>query len=328
MNEEYDFDDEKIVIMLNELKLLADKLGRCPKVLEFEASLKEVNGYSRRKLEIKLELKYSDICRKYISNYKLNSVHDNGKEEIINSILQLKNKLGRTPKYKEFLQYSGHTFKVITRIFNKTYNELLEYLNISVYSKTTKSKTNEQLLEDFYCLFKNLGRIPYFRDLDECEYTVNAITYNRKFESIENICKILNIDYDFFYKNTSAGIICRDINGGLCKSKMEKEISNFFITNNIKFDKEVRYSEIIENHKKIFDWKIYYNNKIYFVEYFGMYNKKPRGIIDKKYAIKTKKKIRDLYKHCKLNDCILIFPSQLKNKEISDIFEQYFKGII
>ena len=327
MNEEYDFGDEKITIMLNELKLLSNKLGRCPKVLEFEASLKEIDAYSRRRLEIKLGLKYNDICRKFLIDVKLNSIHDVSGEEILDSLNSLIKILGRTPKFNEFKAYSGHTFKVISRIFGKTYNELLESLNILVYSKTTKSKTTEQLLDDFYNLFIKLGKIPYLRDLERCTFTVNSGVYIRKFKNIENICKLLDIDYDSFYKNAGAGKICRDINGGLCKSKIEKEISDFFIIKNIKFDKEVKYSEIIETHTRIFDWKIYCNDRVYYIEYFGMYSRKPRGNIDKKYTLKTKKKIKDLYKSNNIGNCIFIFPNQIKNKSLEDIFKPYLNCI-
>lgn len=310
--------EERIRVSIEELLDMAKELGRCPKVSEYEKYYK--NGFSRRVLESKIGLKYNDICQKYLSDYKLNLAQIISKEELILKLKELRDDLGRTPNFNEFMKFSGHTLKVIDRAFGKTYNELLEDLGFEVFSKTTKSKTTEELLSDFYRLFITLGRVPYSREIDAHNSSVNYSTYISKFGSIDNVCKLLNIDYDIFYKNTSAGTICRDSNGGLCKSKTEKTITDFLIENNIKFEKETPYAEIISKNKRFFDWKISLNNKIYYVEYFGMYNRKPRGTIDKKYSIKTKKKIKDLYKHNKSNDCIFIFPHDIKHKTLQEIF--------
>lgn len=41
------------------------------------------------------------------------------------------------------------------------------------------------------------------------------------------------------------------------------------------------------------------------------------------YTLKTKRKISLIYRNNRQNDCIFIFPSEIKNKSINIIFEKY-----
>lgn len=313
-------DEEKINITINELVKLANIIERCPTVYEFENIIHD--GFERRTLERKLNLKYNSICRKYIPQYNLNLNRDLTKDEIKNNIMNVYNKLGRAPMYSELKEYNiGYSIHMMQRIFdNLKYNDIIKSFGLKPTGTTTVKKTEEQLLNEFYELFKKLGRIPYCSDMDGKDYISSSPTYFKYFKSIKNVCDMLDIDYELYYSNQSAGKIVIDINGGLCRSIIERDISNFFIINNIKFDKDPRYSEVIPQDKRIFDWKIYFNNKIYYIEYFGLYSRNARGILGKKYLIKTKKKIKDLYLKTKINT-IFIFPYDIKHKNLKNIFD-------
>ncbi len=113
-----------------------------------------------------------------------------------------------------------------------------------------------------------------------------------------------------------------DLNNNKCDSIPEKIISDWFIENGIKNEKYPRYKDYIENEhpQKKFDWLIYVNGEKYFVEYFGLWDNKARNNYLHKYTKKAKKKIKLLYKNNLHHKTIFIFPSDLKNKTLDDIF--------
>lgn len=243
--------DEKINLSINELKEMANSLKRLPTVKEYEKQ--RINGLSFYALSNCLKMKYNEICNKYLSEYKLNIKYSITKEEIENAILNLANKLNKTPIFKEFSKfYNSYSEKTIRKYCNKTYNELLVYLNL-IPNKDTIHYSDEELLFDFYNYFLELKRIPYTKEIDKNKKMVCSYIYLKRFGSYKNICDLLNIDWNIYYKKPTYGKILFDDNGNLCKSYMEFQISNYFINNNINFNKEPKYSELIESNKNIFD---------------------------------------------------------------------------
>jgi hypothetical protein len=303
---------ERIKISLFELIKLGKKLGRFPTVYEYD-SIKH-KGYQRRVLETKLNMKYNDICRKYLPQYKENINFDVTKEELINILINIKNKLGRVPTFKELKNFGcSYTYKVFQRIFQKSYTDIIKELGWQPTVSPVIIRSKEQLLNDFYFLFKKLNRIPYVSDFNNNKNIASYSTYMRYFGNIKNICDLLDIDYDLYYQNAGAGKICIDKNGNLCKSLIEKRITDFLIDNNIKFKKEVSYSEIIKGDKRRFDWRIQFGEIYFYVEYFGMYRRNPKGYVGKRYNNNVKKKIKDIYKSGNIDKCIFIFPDDIKN---------------
>jgi hypothetical protein len=307
---------ERIDISIKQLKTLAEQLNKCPTVDEYDSF--NDKGLCRRELEKKLNLKYNDICKRYIPQYSVNNDKDITQEEIINTIKEIYNILGRPPMQKELKNFGcNYSFTIFDSKFNMTYNQLIRSLGWIPTGTDTIKRTEEEMLDDFYNYFKELKRVPTFYDLDKNKNIASSTTYISYFHSLDNICKLLNIDYSGY---VGCGRICYDILGNLCKSYLEADISNYFINNNIKFDKEPRYSEFIPNCKKKFDWKIYIGDQIYYVEYFGMYNKKSKSKIVEKYVKRTKLKIKMLYKYKVIDKCIFIFPWDIKNKTLDEIF--------
>jgi len=310
---------ERIEISIEQLKNLADKLNKCPTVDEYD--LINIKGFCRRELEKKLGLKYNDICKRYIPQFPVNVDHDITQEEIIKEITNIYNLLGRPPMFLELKDYNcGFSQSIFYSKFGGAYNHFIKSLGWTPTGTDTIKRTEEEMLDDFYNYFIELNRIPNFNDLDNNKNIASGSTYIKYFGSFDNVCKLLNIDYNSY---VGWGKFCHDILGNLCKSYLEADISNYFINNNIKFDKEPKYSEIIPNCKKKFDWKIYIGDQVYYCEFFGMYNRNSKGKILKKYRERTKYKIKLLYKYNIIDKCILIFPWDIKHKTLDEIFKPY-----
>jgi hypothetical protein len=59
--------EERIECSINELKELAEKLNRCPMGIEYDEYKKK--GYIMLSLEKNINMNYSQICEKYLSEY-------------------------------------------------------------------------------------------------------------------------------------------------------------------------------------------------------------------------------------------------------------------
>lgn len=291
--------EERMVATINEINDLYIELDKIPTKKEYNKY--RVKGYSTNRIRDIFGTPYTAFCSTYIENYynKYDITIDKYKRLISDYISKAK----RVP----FCEELGYTYKFLITNFNKNYTEILNEMGLEPFQYNQIS--DEKLLEDFYLLYKKLGYVPSYDELDDSEITCNGVTYNRRFGGIESVCNILNIKYDRHY---GFGTLCHDDNGILCNSAKERDISNFFIKNNIEYEKEVSYSELIDNDSRRFDWKIRYNNKIYYVEYFGLYfTDKRESKIIMSYIKRARKKIRDLYKNNVVEDCIFIFPDNI-----------------
>jgi len=319
-------DQERINISIEKLIEIANKLNRCPIVSEYENIKHE--GFVRRVLEDKLKLKYNDICRKYISQYNINNVRgDATKEELIEDLITLKNKLGRTPMLEEICRNNGlYSYNVYERVFNKKFSDIIKEMGWELIGHEPIIRSKEELLNDFLKLFNKLGKLPYSYEINKEPNMASYSTYIKYFGSIENVCKILNIDYQKYFKGSGAGKVIYDKNNEICKSYIERDITNFFIDNNIKYSKETLYKSIISNCKKRIrlDWKIEIDYGIKYIEYFGMFRKNPRGGIDNRYTKLAKEKIKLIKNNNLIDDFIFIYPEDIENKTLIEIFKPYF----
>ena len=317
-------DEERIEISIKELIKLADKLNKCPTVAEYDTLTHR--GFGRRVLETKIKIKYNDICRKYIPQYDLNSIHGEvTKEDLTNELTRIYNILNRPPMFIELEEYGcKYSWNLFTRVFDGiTYHQVIEGLNWIPSGSTSMVRTEEEMLTDFNNLFLKLKRIPYHNDMNNNSDIASAPTYISHFGSIENICKLLDIDYKKYYKGGGAGKICFDKNGEKCKSLEECNIANFFIDNELIFIRQPKYKELIEDSKKVFDWKVLINNQWRYVEYAGMYSDKPRGGIGRKYKERLEDKIEILRLNGHLDKCLFIYPEDVKTKTLKEIFEPF-----
>ncbi len=317
--------EERVKCSLDILKSLSLKLQRCPTTTEYENNIKETNAFSRRVLENHLGMKYNDICRKYLLQFEPNNIKDTDPNDVIQELYSLKRKLGHTPQFKE-LKENGiyYSYNVFHRLFGKTYNALIESLgwDMSNHNITPVYATDDEMLNGFYDLFLKLGRVPYCNEIDEEPSIPVARTYSDRFGSVRNACDILGLDYEKYYQGAGAGKIVYDDNSELCRSLAERDITNYLIRNHIQYKKEISYSTIIQGDTRRFDWKACLGGVNYLIEYFGLYNN-GGSFIEVKYRERTRRKIRDLYKAGVIDQCIFIFPYDIANKTLDEIFEPY-----
>jgi len=309
--------EDRIKLSIEGLVNLYNKLGRCPKVNEYDKYAKENCLFSRRVLENQINLKYNDICMKYLK--EANQYHKT-KEQLLFELEQLKNKLGRTPLSIELKPENNiSSLSQYMDTFNMTYNQLIKSLGWELSGHEFTLKNDIELLNDFYFLYLELGRVPTTYEIDADKTIASYPCYKDRIGSIEQICKRLNIKYNKVFRS---GTICYDKLGRLCKSLPEKDISNYMIDNNIKHHKEYHYADILNNEKdnRRCDWILFINNKIYYVEYFGIWRNSHSKLVND-YKKKAKRKIKDLYKAGLIEQCIFIFPKDLKRKSLDDIFE-------
>lgn len=102
--------------------------------------------------------------------------------------------------------------------------------------------------------------------------------------------------------------------GTICLSVNEAIVHNYMLENNFKnIQKEILYRDILSNEKlqeesglKRLDWTFEHDNKVYYVELFGM-----MGF--QKYTERHNEKIRLITEDGKLDNFISIYPSDLRN---------------
>jgi hypothetical protein len=194
--------DERLQVSINELIEISNKLKKCPTVEEYK--INKVYGYHPKNLMGNLNMTYNEICQKYLSQYTLNHEYNTKtKEELLEELTQFKDKLGRTPTTEDlFLNKEVPSQYILTSVFNKTYNQIIEEELGWELNNKLNLKSEDEMLEDFYSLFKRLKRIPFGREFDNESEMCGYRVYKRHFKSMSNICNLLNIDYqNFYYKH-------------------------------------------------------------------------------------------------------------------------------
>lgn len=154
-----------------------------------------------------------------------------------------------------------------------------EYLSERYY-KIEKERMLHELIE----YANELGRTPTGREIQENKKLSGIASYHRHFGSYSDACKKAGLEVNACLFGKSFHLESK--NGDICLSKKEKEITDLLIDNNIKYEKEVLYKDILKDDTLSnirCDWLI--NDNIV-VEYFGMAEKdyyKER--MDKKIAL-------------------------------------------
>ena len=300
--------EERVQLSIEELRNIAKKLDKCPTNDEYNKFRDK--GFEMSNLNKHLDMTNNEISIKYLPGYNLNKDTRNyTKEELLDILINLKEKLGHTPSWVEFTEDKNiPDYTTFNKIFNKTYNQIL-YEDLRWDCKIYK--TDNDMLDDFYKLVKRVKRIPTQKDFKDEEGIYSNSSYLNRFGSMSNIFTLLDMDYNLFINhNSNSGVFCFDNKGNLCRSFIERYVNNLFIENGIEFQGEVYYSELLEKDKtrRRFDWRIKVDNKVRYVEYFGLYENKSKGDIVTKYKKKARRKIKDIYKFGKIENCIFLFP--------------------
>ena len=289
--------DEKLINSINTLKNLAEKLNRCPMVLEYENAFVKDFNLDRRSFERTTSLKYNDICKLYISNYNMNRDIDITYEDLKCRVDECFNSIGHVPNIKEYGDYCrefyngiGSSVQTIEVITGLKYLEFLKSMGYTSSNTTTIPYDKDKCLMLFKNLCIKLNRIPIFDEINKDINMPSSGTYLRYFGSIENIIKLTNTENKCIYRRGGYGKISLNIKGEICLSVKESIITNYFIEKNISYEKETSYSEFFKRDTRRFDWKICINGKYFYCEYFGMYFDTWKHDKSTKYKERTDKK--------------------------------------
>lgn len=146
--------------------------------------------------------------------------------------------------------------------------------------QNNKQYNKEEMIFGLNELAIKLGRTPKQEDLVKNNLP-SSKTYERYFDGYRNACRIAGLPTNSSLFGRS--VHCYSINGDLCLSASEKIITDFLIVNKIKYKKDQKYSNHIDDIRckgKTVDWIL---EKNIFVEFFGLQGKK-------QYDEKTKEK--------------------------------------
>jgi hypothetical protein len=174
---------------------------------------------------------------------------------------------------------------------------------------TNKKYNPEIFLEKVKNYALLLGRTPLINEVLKQEWSLTQASISRYFGGYRNVCKLLDLDINVNIFGSKHPMY-KSKNNDLCWSKAELIITNFFIDNNIKYQKEIFYKDYCKDKRfktKTCDWVI---GDSIFVEYFGMMNKDY-------YNKKAKNKI----KLCEENNIKLIPLEEQDLNNLNIIFE-------
>lgn len=270
-------------------------------------------GLSRRNKYTKEEI---EIIKENYENSTLNEVKKLLPNRTKKSIQTKANRLGLVNKVK----WSEKELEILKSNYSTLTNEELSIIlpnrTISSIQTTAISlglnKSKEEYNKHFSELMKNelsqkltnfankLGKTPTSDEINASHEMPGVVSYHRYFGSYSNACieNGLDVNSNIFGKSHHT----LSLNGDVCLSKREKEITDIFIQNGINYKKEVLYKDIInkfDDSNIRCDWLI--NDII--VEYFGM--------PEKEYY---RERMNEKIKICKENNIKLI---QLFKKDLS-----------
>jgi hypothetical protein len=195
----------------------------------------------------------------------------------------------------------------LVEIFNRTKSAILSMayvLNLTkndLYKEMCHEKQKKFLLNKLKLFADELGTTPTSSQIRDNENMPGILSYYRYFDSYNKVCESIGLvpNLNLFGEPISP---LYSKNNDICFSKGELHITNFFIDNNTRYQKEGFYKDYINDDRcgnKRCDWII--NGNI-FVELFGMPEKEY-------YKIRMENKI----KICKDNNIQLIeiYPKDL-----------------
>jgi hypothetical protein len=306
--------EERVPDSINAIKTFFEENSRPPTVYEYELMANDLNLAHRKALEEVLEKRFTEIC---MGTLGVANQYKRSKNQLLEDLRILKEKLGRTPMANELVLYGLAEKKQYYRTFGIPYMDLVESLGWELSTPRLNYKTEEELLEDYQKLYDLLERLPFFNDIDNQEWMSSSSTYKKYLGSLPAIWEALDIevDEDLLGNNYGMGFTCLDKNRGICRSVPEMIITNIFIDLGLEFEKEYLYKNFIPNLKNLYrvDW--FLKNYPVTIEYFGLFSEQSlkNDTRTGKYSRKVLEKIR----LCDLNNVKLIdlYPEDMNNIE-------------
>lgn len=152
-------------------------------------------------------------------------------------------------------------------------NTLGLYKDAVKYKKRKDDIVEKELIAKLIEFAEELGRTPMEQDLNERPDMPGVLSYHRRFGSYVKACILAGLEPNARMYGNNKIQTYQASNGDICYSAAELKITEFLISNNISFSKEVLYRDIMQdarcNGRKC-DWLI---NDTVIVEYFGLHTK-------------------------------------------------------
>ena len=161
--------------LLDELKLLAEKLGKVPSRTDMQ------NGTPMTKRLYLYGRKFGGLtqaCEKagLVAN-KGGKYAKYDEQELLDYIIELSTRLNRTPTQKDIDAEGRYASGAYKRHFG-TYNKALKALGLK--RNTNYDATKEEIIDDVIRVAKKLGRSPKAREFDNMSNTVSCVSASQK----------------------------------------------------------------------------------------------------------------------------------------------------
>lgn len=244
------------------------------------------------------------------------------------------NNLNRNPKIEDFYdpKFDEIGIRVIKRIWGSFNNMMVDLgFGINKESMTAKVKSIEELENDIFRLCEYIKEtenrnIIAFSDIDNCNWCLDSLTYDKNFRSKKGISLIDFIQSLGFKTNKCGmGMVFQFDDGEITTSKFEFQTSSYLKLNNYKYKRNHPYTEIYYkyNGKKDCDYVIETFHGEWFVEIAGMldYTKVNKDVDDpirRKYKKGLEEK-EQMLQSANLNYKI-IFPEEFYSKSAEEVF--------
>jgi len=269
----------------------------------------------------------------FINYLELKPYYGVSKEYAISMIRKKRKEVDRNLMVKDFADPSGNEVGIgtITRIWG-SFNNMLEGLGYEVNQTggiTLHKETNE-MLTDIYDLCSHINekyrrKIIAVSDLNECDWCSTYSTYQRIFKKELNM-SLREVIMFFGFDMTEAGLgmYHKFEDGEETHSKYEFNTSKFFKDCNIKYTRDVNYSDFILPYDglKNCDYVVNINEETIYLEIAGMLDEEKINFNRLKGRHKYYKKGLDekikMLQENKLNYHILYPPNF--NKSIEDTY--------
>lgn len=247
----------------------------------------------------------------YNVSYFKNLIEDSFKENLLSEYNRLAEKLNRTPTSRDLDEYSilneCCSASTYIRHFGNIYD--VQILAGCVPVNIGLKKNKKDLIEDLHKLHNELGRLPCQRDIHDNKRIASVKRYTNSFGTFSNALK------EAGFKDVSNKRVIMSHGCNLCLSSYEYDFVCMLEYYNFCFKKEEKYKCYIKDLKREyqFDFTIFYDNDVYFIEIFGMMDRK-----NYKKIANTKINI------CKNNNINLIdlYPSDFKGKSMNDLYDR------
>jgi sulfur relay (sulfurtransferase) DsrC/TusE family protein len=303
-------DDE----LLKYLQLYIDKNGKLPIGNEIDSStdLPSRSDYITHFGEINNAFR--------LLGYDLDKIKENEnvilRETMISKYKELKEILGKVPSSRDIENYSrnnndGFSMSSYEFHFGNLYN--LQVLCEFTPTVIGRNKTKNDLLDDLKRISKEIGRTPIQNDMKFFEFAASVSKYIDEFGSWNDAVISAGLT-----PNVTSAIYYSE-KGTKCLSYYELVFANMLEKYEIEFLKEEPYKKYMETNKRYkFDYVLKLNDKIMFIEIFGIEHKKD-------YKERTKNKIR----MCKENNLNLmeIYPKDFISYKLEEIHKMFLSKL-